>query len=70
MQDMLILENETVRLSPLSALHWELLWPVAQQIDLYQFGSNDVSTVKMALLSPLSFLTNATKPLSAVPVLV
>ena len=45
MQDMLILENETVRLSPLSASHWELLWPVAQQIDLYQFGSNDVSTV-------------------------
>ncbi|WP_289039514.1 GNAT family protein [uncultured Zobellia sp.] len=38
------LENQLLRLTPLKQTHHEILWPVAQQVDLYQYGSNDVST--------------------------
>ena len=40
-----ILENELVKLVPLKKEHTKELWPIAQQVDLYQYGSNDVSTI-------------------------
>ncbi|NHF59245.1 GNAT family N-acetyltransferase [Flavobacteriaceae bacterium TP-CH-4] len=44
MQSQLYLEDNRVLLRPLEASDWKGLWPIAQQIDLYRFGSNDVST--------------------------
>ena len=41
----IVLENETVKLIPLKTEHWEVLWPVAKQMDLYQYGSSDISTI-------------------------
>ncbi|MUH34550.1 N-acetyltransferase [Zobellia amurskyensis] len=38
------LENELVKLVPLNQAHHKVLWPVAQQVDLYKYGSNDVSS--------------------------
>lgn len=38
------LENRIVSLLPLQASHWEELWPVAQGLDLYKYGSTDIST--------------------------
>src|SRR5690606_25704341 len=40
-----ILENKIVALVPLKSSHWEQLWPIAQAIDLYKYGSNDISTL-------------------------
>jgi len=46
MESNLILENSRVKLMPLKAEHWKQLWPIAQQVDLYAYGSSDVSTIK------------------------
>ncbi|WKB80832.1 GNAT family protein [Cellulophaga lytica] len=40
------LEDNTVQLLPLEQKHINLLWPTAQQVDLYKYGSNDVSTLE------------------------
>lgn len=40
----LVLENDSVQLLPLQTEHWQNLWPIAQQVDLHRYGSNDVST--------------------------
>jgi len=39
-----ILENERVKLTALKTSDWEVLWPIAQQIDLHAYGSNDISS--------------------------
>jgi RimJ/RimL family protein N-acetyltransferase len=39
-----ILENSRVKLVPLKTKHWTLLWPIAQQVDLYNYGTSDVSS--------------------------
>lgn len=39
-----ILENNLVLLKPLESSHDQILWPIAQQVDLYRFGSTDVSS--------------------------
>ncbi|CAM3364531.1 GNAT family N-acetyltransferase [Zobellia roscoffensis] len=44
MRKSIILEKNMVKLIPLEKKHTQALWPVAQQVDLYQYGSNDVST--------------------------
>lgn len=40
-----VLENDVVQLIPLKTEHWEQLWDVAKQMDLYQYGSSDVSSL-------------------------
>lgn len=40
------LEDNTVKLIPLQQKHINLLWPTAQQVDLYKYGSNDISTIE------------------------
>lgn len=40
------LENELVKLEPLQTAHSKILWPIAQQIDLYQYSSSDVSSIE------------------------
>ncbi len=44
MKTTLRLENDLVKLIPLQLSQQEELWPIAQQVDLYQYGSTDVST--------------------------
>ncbi len=44
MKTALRLENDLVKLMPLRLSQEEELWAIAQQIDLYQYGSTDVST--------------------------
>jgi len=46
MNKTLVLENELVKLVPLKKEHNKELWPIAQQVDLYKYGSNDVSTIQ------------------------
>ncbi|MFD0797416.1 GNAT family N-acetyltransferase [Maribacter chungangensis] len=41
-----VLENSRVKLVPLEMKHWQVLWPIATQIDLHAYGTNDVSTVE------------------------
>lgn len=41
-----ILENARVKLAPLKAEHCEVLWPIAKQMDLHAYGTNDVSSVE------------------------
>ncbi|SRR6056297_1135728 len=41
-----ILENSKVKLLPLQTEHWTLLWPIAQQVDLYRYGTSDVSSTE------------------------
>ncbi|MDO6518033.1 GNAT family N-acetyltransferase [Zobellia uliginosa] len=38
------LENGLVQLLPLSKNHVDILWPIAQEMDLLQYGPNDIST--------------------------
>jgi RimJ/RimL family protein N-acetyltransferase len=42
----IILENSRVKLAPLKAEHYKVLWPIAKQMDLHAYGANDVSTVQ------------------------
>ncbi|SDL87304.1 GNAT family N-acetyltransferase [Kriegella aquimaris] len=42
----IILENDLVLLRPLESIHGQALWPIAQQVDLYRFGSTDVSSLE------------------------
>ncbi len=42
----ILLENERVKLTGLKFSDWEILWPIARQIDLHAFGSNDISTIE------------------------
>ena len=44
MRPQLFLEDNRLLLQPLQATDWVGLWPIAQQVGLYRFGSNDVST--------------------------
>ncbi len=44
MKTALRLENNLVKLIPLKLSQQEELWPIAQQVDLYQYGSTDIST--------------------------
>lgn len=44
MKTTLCLENNLVKLIPLQLSQQEELWPIAQQVDLYQYGSTGVST--------------------------
>lgn len=41
-----ILENHRVKLVPLEPSHFEALWPIAEQMDLNRYGSNDISTIE------------------------
>ncbi len=41
-----ILDNSKVKLMPLQAEHWKLLWPIAQHLDLHTYGPSDVSTIE------------------------
>lgn len=41
-----ILKNNRVKLAPLEASHLEILWPIAQQMDLNRYGANDISTIE------------------------
>ena len=52
-----VLEDNIVKLIPLEHSHTDLLWPVAQQVDLYKFGSSDVST----LINLKEYISNALK---------
>ncbi len=40
------LENKRAKLLPLEAHHYRDLLPLSKQVDLYQFGSSDISTPK------------------------
>lgn len=40
------LKDNVVQLIPLKEKHIDLLWPIAQQIDVHKYGSNDISTLK------------------------
>lgn len=40
----LILENERARLEPLTEKHFELLWPVAENLELWEFTSSKIKT--------------------------
>lgn len=44
-ENKILLENDIVKLEPLQLEHYQDLWPVAQQMDLYQYGSSDVSSI-------------------------
>ncbi len=44
MRSDIVLENGLVQLTSLKQAHSLELWPVAQQVDLYRYGSTDVST--------------------------
>ncbi|MCK0156628.1 GNAT family N-acetyltransferase [Cellulophaga sp. F20128] len=41
-----LLENDFLKLERLQIAHYKELWPIAQQIDLYQYSSSDVSTLE------------------------
>jgi RimJ/RimL family protein N-acetyltransferase len=41
-----ILENTKVKLIPLQGIHWKVLWPIAQHLDLHTYGPSDVSTIE------------------------
>ncbi len=45
MKTEIVLENDVVKLMPLKKEHNKVLWGVAQQVDLYRYGSTDVSTI-------------------------
>ncbi|NER16465.1 GNAT family N-acetyltransferase [Spongiivirga citrea] len=38
-----ILEDAVAKLIPLSEPHFALLWPIAKQLDLYEYGPSDIS---------------------------
>ncbi len=38
------LEDTVAKLIPLEASHFDLLWPIAQQLDLHEFGPSNIST--------------------------
>lgn len=42
LQEEIILENERARLEPLTEKHFELLWPIAQHLELWEFTSSKI----------------------------
>lgn len=46
MDRQIVLENNRVKLIPLKAEHWKLLWPIAQHLDLNAYGSSNVSSIE------------------------
>ncbi|WP_276166550.1 GNAT family N-acetyltransferase [Zobellia alginiliquefaciens] len=66
MSSAITLEKNLVKLVPLKETHVEPLWPIAQQVDLYQYGSNDIST-KNKLKAYLMTALNEAQQGKAIP---